>query len=67
MERTLQADIQNVSFWLVANKLKLNIVKSLCMLIGSRQRISGKSLNYNLFLDNSALTNFCCKIFGSVL
>ena len=53
VERTLQADIQNVSFWLVANKLKLNIVKSLCMLIGSRQRISGKSLN--LFLDNSAL------------
>ena len=45
VERTLQADIQNVSFWLVANKLKLNIVKSLCKLIGSRQRISGKSLN----------------------
>ena len=38
---------------LTSIKLKLNIVKSLCMLIGSRQRISGKSLN--LFLDNSAL------------
>ena len=35
VERTLQADIQNVSVWLVANRLKLNIVKSLCMLIGS--------------------------------
>ena len=53
VEQILQADIQNVSVWLVANKLKLNVVKSLRMLIGSHQRISGKSLN--LFLNDSAL------------
>ena len=45
VEQTLQADIQNVFVWLVANKLKLNVVKPLRMLIGSHQRISGKSLN----------------------
>ena len=53
VEQTLQADIQNVSVWLVAKKLKLNIIKSLCMLIGSHQRISGKCLI--LFLGDFAL------------
>jgi len=47
---TLQIDIWNVSIW---NKLKLNVVKSLCMLIGSHQRTSGKCLN--LLLDGAAV------------
>ena len=58
VEQTLQTDLQSVSAWLVTNKLKLNIVKSLCMLIGSRQRISGKCLNF--FLDKSALKQVSC-------
>ena len=58
VEQTLQADLQNVSGWLVTNRLKLNIVQSLCMLIGSYQRISGKYLN--LFLNNSALKQISC-------
>ena len=33
VEQTIQADIQNVSVWLVANKLKLNVAKSLCMFL----------------------------------
>ena len=57
MEQTLQTDIWNVSTWLVVNKLKLNVVKSLCMLIGSHQRISGKCLN--LVLDGAALKQTC--------
>ena len=44
VEQTLQADLQNVSAWLVTNRLKLNIVKLLCMLIGSLQRFSRKCL-----------------------
>ena len=59
VEQTLQAYLQNVSGWLVTNRLKLNIVKSLCMLIGSYQRISGKCLD--LFLNNSALKQVLCK------
>ena len=58
VEQTLQADLQNISGWFVTNKLKLNIVKSLCMLIGSYQRISGNCLN--LFLNNSALKQVSC-------
>ena len=58
VEQTLQANLQNVSGWLVTNRLKLNIVKSLCMLISSYQRISGKCLN--LFLNNSALKQVSC-------
>jgi len=54
VEQTLQTDICNVSTWLVVNKLKLNVVKSLCMLNGSRQRISGQ-----LVLDGAALKPVC--------
>ena len=34
VECALQADIENVSTWVVDNKLKLNAIKSLCMLLG---------------------------------
>ena len=52
VEQTLQTDIDNASVWLVVNKLKLNVVKSLCMLVGSCQRINGKYLN--LVLNGAA-------------
>ena len=57
VEQTLQSDIWNVSIWLVVNELKLNVVKSLCMLFGSHQRISAKCLN--LVLDGAALKQVC--------
>ena len=31
VEKTLQADVENVSTWLIVNWLKLNLTKSLCM------------------------------------
>ena len=33
---TLQAHVENVSKWLIVNRLRLNVIKSLCMLIGSQ-------------------------------
>ena len=53
VKQALLPDIKNVSVWLVANKLKLNVVNSLCMLIGFHQRIDEKCLN--LFLNDSTL------------
>ena len=44
VECTLQADLENISIWLTVNRLKLNVSKSHCMLIDSRQRIGGKCL-----------------------
>ena len=34
VERTLQADLENISIWLMVNRLKLNVSKSHSMLIG---------------------------------
>ena len=57
VEKTLQADVENVSTWLVVNRLKLNMIKSLCMLIGSRQRTGG--LNLTIMLDGAILKQVC--------
>ena len=57
VEKTLQADVDNVSTWLIANRLKLNVSKSLCMLIGSHQRTNG--LNLKITLDGSILKQVC--------
>ena len=57
VEKTLQADVENVSTWLVVNRLKLNVIKSLCMLIGSRQRTGG--LNLTIMLDGAILKQVC--------
>ena len=48
VECTLQADLENISVRLMVNRLKLNVSKSHCMLIGSRQRTGGKCLHLRL-------------------
>ena len=48
VEHTLQADLENISIWLMVNRLKLNVSKSHYMLIGSRQRTGGKYLHLML-------------------
>ena len=48
VEHTLQADLENISIWLIVNRLKQNVSKSHCMLIGSRQRTGGKCLHLML-------------------
>ena len=54
---SVQADVENVSTWLVVNRFKLNVIKSLCMLIGSRQRTGG--LNLTIMLDGAILKQVC--------
>ena len=43
VENILHADAENVSTWLIVNRLRLNVIKSLCMLIGSCQRTKGQN------------------------
>ena len=51
MEKTVQADMENVFTWLIVIRLKLNLAKSLCMLVGSRQKTKG--MNLTLTLDGA--------------
>ena len=44
VEEVLQNELEQVSNWMTVNRLKLNVNISLCMLIGTRQRVSGKTL-----------------------
>ena len=53
VEKTLQAEVENIFTWLVVNRLRLSVSKSLCMLIGSHQRTRG--LNLTLTLDGDIL------------
>jgi len=39
VEEVLQSDHVKVSDWMTVNGFKLNVVKSVCMLIGMRQRV----------------------------
>jgi len=45
VEQVLQNELEQVYNWLAVNRFKLSVAKLLCMLIGSRQRIGGKSLS----------------------
>ena len=48
VEQVLQNEVERVSDWMAVNRLKLNVVKSVCMLIGSCQRVAGKELCLSL-------------------
>ena len=48
VEQVLQNEIEQVSNWMAVNRLKLNVTKSMCMLIGSQQRVGSKSLCLSL-------------------
>ena len=40
LENVLNRELRNVNLWLKVNKLSLNIAKTECMVIGSRQRLN---------------------------
>ena len=66
VENTLHVDVENVSTWMVINRLKLNLTKSLCMHMGSCQRTKG--LNLSLTLDGTLLKQVCStKYLGAFL
>ena len=48
MEQVLQNKVERVSDWMAVNRLKVNVTKSVCMLIGSQQRVAGKDLCLSL-------------------
>ena len=48
VEQVLQNKIEQVSNWMAVNRLKLNVTKLMCMLIGSRQRVGSKTLCLSL-------------------
>ena len=48
VETCLQSDLDCVATWLHSSRLCLNVDKSNCMLIGSRQRVAGKELNVSV-------------------
>jgi len=48
VEQVLQKQLEQVYNWMIVNRFKLSITKSVCMLIGSRQRLDGKSLHLSL-------------------
>ena len=48
VEAQVQSDLDKVARWISSSHLCLNVVKLTAMLIGSRQRISGKSFNVSI-------------------
>ena len=44
----MQSDLDSVAAWLHSSRLCLNVDKSNCMLIGSRQRVADKELNISV-------------------
>ena len=48
VENGLQSDLNSVATWLGSSRLCLNVDKSSCMLIGSRQRVAGQTLSVSI-------------------
>ena len=48
VETRLQSDLDSVADWLDSSRLCLNVEKSNCMLIGSRQRVANKGLGISV-------------------
>ena len=48
VETCLQSDLDSVADWLDSSRLCLNVEKSNCMLIGSRQRVANKGLGISV-------------------
>ena len=50
----LQNDLDRIHIWLSANQLSLNFLKSVCMLIGSPQKVRG--IDWNVIIDQRKLS-----------
>ena len=53
IQSRLNEDLEKVHRWLRANKLTLNIEKSECMLIGSRQRLNNIQMEPKIKLGDT--------------
>ena len=52
---TLAPELNNLSCWLKANKLSLNVAKTELMVIGSRQRLSVKCDDLKIKIDDQII------------
>ena len=48
VENCVQSDLTSVTAWLGSSCLRLNVDKSNCMIIGSRQRVSHQALSVSV-------------------
>ena len=55
LEASLNQDLLNISNWLIANKLTLNMTKTEFMLIGSRQKLNSLSVIPDLEINGTQL------------
>ncbi|CAB4023482.1 Hypothetical predicted protein [Paramuricea clavata] len=58
LQERINADLENVHQWLLANKFTLNKDKTEYMIIGSRQRISNLVTDPKIELVNQSLNGF---------
>ena len=55
IEPLMNADLKHVSSWLIANKLTLNMIKTVYMVVGSRQRLATLEGDINLQINSTSL------------
>ena len=55
IEPLMNADLKHVSSWLIANKLTLNVIKTVYMVVGSRQRLATLEGDLKLQIDGTSL------------
>ena len=59
LENVINSEFKNLKYWLEANKLSLNIAKTVFMIIGLRQRMHAHSNeNINIDLDGNVIKQF---------
>ena len=55
LEQALTPELSNLSCWLKANKLSLNVAKTELMIIGSRQRLSVQNEDVEIRIDDQII------------
>ena len=57
-DKDLNKDLLNISKWLIANKLTLNMTKTEFMLIGSRQKLNALTASPVLSINGTPVTRY---------
>ena len=65
LKLALTPELNNLSRWLKANKLSLNVAKTELMIIGSRQRLSAQCDDVDIRIDDQIIKSRSYQILGS--
>ena len=57
-DKDLNKELLNISKWLIANKLTLNMTKTEFMLIGSRQKLNALTASPVLSINGTPVTRY---------